>query len=403
MLIKHKKILCAIAVAGVLAAGSVGMNNSNKADLRELINTSTQDASAYTPLTYQSYSESLDAAIEISDDFFANKEEIDDAYSSLRDGLFQLQLIPDKSTLQESYDIAVGIDQSAYIPLTIQPLQEAIAFAQNVLDNINAVETDVEEAASQIESAISNLIARPDKTELSSLLDEAQAIDESIYLPTTYQYVRQAISLASEVMENQNAVVEEVEKAVLQLRQGLDGLVEKPDKSTLKLLIEQAEAFPEEKYTTVSYAALQDTRANVNAVFLDDNATPDDVSTAEAKLSEAINSLVATTKGIFRIDVRFSLESNNHVGNSWSYGAFYNNTDIDFEEVTLSYGSNISIYCEVIENDKVPDVGTGYIYLSMEDGAQKSITISVYENRGRYSGNRSVWIVIASATLIERI
>lgn len=85
------------------------------------------------------------------------------------------------------------------------------------------------------------------------------------------------------------------------------------------------------------------------------------------------------------------------------YKSYYNNAKIDGETITVNHGSTISIYCKVVEDDNIPDVGSGYLSLRMEDGAENSMTISVYENRGRYSGNRAVWIVTATATIIERV
>ena len=151
------------------------------------------------------------------------------------------------------------------------------------------------------------------------------------------------------------------------------------------------------------YNALLKVIDSTTKVLNDNEATQEKVDTATASLQTAINELVKTTKGVYKIDIWFSRESNNHVGNSWYYGASYNNAEIDGETITVSHGSTISIYCKIVEDDNIPDVGSGYLSLRMEDGAENSLTISVYENRGRYSGNRAVWIVRATATLIERV
>ena len=55
----------------------------------------------------------------------------------------------------------------------------------------------------------------------------------------------------------------------------------------------------------------------------------------------------------------------------------------------------LSIICTAIENDTVPDVGTGEIEISVKDlkkGKNKfTQTVIVTENRGRYLGNTAEW------------
>ena len=146
MFIKKKKLLCAIAAAGILATGTVGANNANKDDLRELIGTDVQNSSAYTPITYQEYEECLSKAIEISDEFYSASDEIEEAYANLQTSIEQLQLLPDKSSLQEAYHHATNIDQVEYIPLSVNALQNAVSIALNTLNDPNATIDEVDQA-----------------------------------------------------------------------------------------------------------------------------------------------------------------------------------------------------------------------------------------------------------------
>ena len=403
MLLKYKKVICAIAAAGLIVTGAVQANNASKTDLRDLIMSETLDASAYTPITYQAYSSCLATAIAVSEELFTASDEIDEAYSNLQTSIAQLQLLPDKSTLQEAYNHAISLNQLEYIPQSVAALEHAISFSAEILNNPNATNDHVDQALTELESSLGKLILKPDKTELSSVLDIASEINAALYLPKSYTAVKTAIDHANGVLLNDNALETDVNSAVSQLQQAIEQLVERPDKTNLRGLIAQAKDIPEEKYTTVSYTALQKTITSATKVLNDENATQEQVSVTEASLQTSLNDLVVSTKGIYKINIRFSRESNNHVGNSWSYGASYNNSRIDGQTITASHGATISIFCKVVEEDSVPDVGSGYLSLRMENGAENSIRISVYENRGRYSGNRAVWIVTATATLIERV
>lgn len=400
---KNKKALSALAVLGVLITGLIGMKNEEMNELRELIHTDIQDASLYTPQTYQSYSDSLNAALSVSDNFFSGSEEIDVAYNNLQISIEQLQFVPDKTALQELYDESLTIEQSNYIPITSELLQNGLHSARQVLEDPNAISGDVDQAIDQLQLAANALIAKPDKTQLAAVLENARNIDRAQYLALSSQALSSAIDNAFVVLDDENAVIDDVNNAVLAIEQSVDALILKPDKTMLEQLIDQANSSDEKKYTTVSYRALNQVISSVVRVYNDDNATPEQVANAESKLKEALDGLVISTHGIYKIDVYFSKEANNHVGNSWYYGAFYNDSDIDGESITARHGSSVSLYCKVVEDDSIPDVGSGYLTLVMEDGSSKSISIYVYENRGRYSGNRALWIVTASVTLVERV
>lgn len=403
MFTKKKKLLCTIAAVGILATGAVGANNASKEDLRELINTEARIASEYTPITYQEYEECLSRAIEISDEFYSAGDEIDEAYADLQTSIEQLQLLPDKRSLQEAYSYSSNIDQAEFIPQSVGALQHALSVALDTLNNPNSTIDDVNHAIRLLNTSEAELISRPDKTKLHTLLETVMEIDEELYLPSSYSAVEAAIKDANTVLSNENALEDDVNSAVSQLNLSVEKLIAKPDKTVFQELLSQAKAFPEEKYTTVSYNALQKVIDSTSKVLNDKEATQEKVDAATALLQTAINELITSTKGVYQIDIWFSRESNDHVGNSWYYEASYNNAEIDGETITVSHGSTISIYCKVVEDDNIPDVGSGYLSLRMEDGAENSLSISVYENRGRYSGNRAVWIVTATATLIERV
>lgn len=287
--------------------------------------------------------------------------------------------------------------------MSVEALQNAISAALDTLNNPNSTIADVDHATTLLETAEAGLIIKPDKTELQTLLQTVLEIDKDLYLPSSYTAVEAAIKNGNSVLSNENALSEDVANASSQLNLAVDKLINKPDKTAFHELMDQAKAFPEDKYTTTSYNALLKVIDSTAKVLNDNEATQEKVDAATEALQTAINELLKSTKGLYKIDVWFSHESNNHVGNSWYYGASYNNTEIDGEKINVSHGSTISIYCKVVEDDNIPDVGSGYLTLRMEDGAENTLTIYVYENRGRYSGNCAVWIVKATATLIERV
>ncbi|MBM7565958.1 hypothetical protein [Paenibacillus sacheonensis] len=92
-----------------------------------------------------------------------------------------------------------------------------------------------------------------------------------------------------------------------------------------------------------------------------------------------------------------SLVENNHVGNEWWTGGYVNGKEIqEGDAVTLSVKSTgtITLKAEAQEQDKIPDDGQVSASLkvaSITKTVNKALTVTVVENRGRYSGNAAKW------------
>ncbi|MEK3877445.1 hypothetical protein [Paenibacillus sp. FSL M7-0420] len=95
--------------------------------------------------------------------------------------------------------------------------------------------------------------------------------------------------------------------------------------------------------------------------------------------------------------VSADLVENNHVGNEWWWGGFVNGEELEEgNSVTLDLSSTASIKlrAEAQEQDKIPDEGSASASIkvsALKDTQNKSLTVKVVENRGRYSGNTASW------------
>lgn len=95
--------------------------------------------------------------------------------------------------------------------------------------------------------------------------------------------------------------------------------------------------------------------------------------------------------------VSVELIENHHVGNEWYTTAYVNEKEVKKgSAVTLNLKPSESIklkaYAE--EQDKVPDVGTSQTSVkvaSVTKTLNKSLKVTVVENRGRYSGETAEW------------
>ena len=98
------------------------------------------------------------------------------------------------------------------------------------------------------------------------------------------------------------------------------------------------------------------------------------------------------TKNSYQIVYKWELQSNNHVGNDWTYRVTYAGNEISSGSyITGTEGSYIKINAKMIEDDSNSDIGSGTLRIPLTSGASKSITITVREGHGRYVGNTAKW------------
>ncbi len=92
------------------------------------------------------------------------------------------------------------------------------------------------------------------------------------------------------------------------------------------------------------------------------------------------------------------MDYNNSVGNDWSIAASIDNKKIYIgDSIEISGKNKITIKAEAVENDKYSDYGSKTTSVNLSDvstNKSKIVTLSVTvtENRGRYSGNTAKWI-----------
>ena len=91
--------------------------------------------------------------------------------------------------------------------------------------------------------------------------------------------------------------------------------------------------------------------------------------------------------------------SNNHVGNDWGFNCTVNKKDLsegDSIEISTTLSGKITIKSTAEEYDKYPDIGSKSLTISVSklkpntDNTYSS-SVTVRENRGRYSGNTATW------------
>jgi len=111
---------------------------------------------------------------------------------------------------------------------------------------------------------------------------------------------------------------------------------------------------------------------------------------------------VQVQAGTTTVQVKVTLTSvelveNNSVGNEWVTIGYVNGKEIEVNSPTtlkLKSSDTIKLKAYAEEQDKVPDKNAKEITVkvsSIKKSLDKPITVTVKENRGRYSGNTAEW------------
>ena len=111
----------------------------------------------YTKATADAFMAAREAAQSVYDNPEATQEQVNAAYDTLRQAIFGLRLIPDKSKLEDLLKEAEKINLSKYTDETVEIFRRAFAKAESVFEDGNASETEVKEAEKMLRAAIDGL------------------------------------------------------------------------------------------------------------------------------------------------------------------------------------------------------------------------------------------------------
>ena len=204
-----------------------------------------------------------------------------------------------KTLLQKTYDYAVTLSTEGVTDAAKAAFEEALANAKAVLDDAKATQAEVDAAWDALLEGIWGLgLTQGDKTMLEQLIAKAEDMtaNQDKYVQEHWQELVDALGKAKEVMDDGNAMEEDVQSAADALLSAILAQRFKADKSILEDLVNQAENLDLEGCTAESMAVFRSALAEAQAVMADDSLTEDDQNTVDAaveKLAGAMDGLTA--------------------------------------------------------------------------------------------------------------
>ena len=132
-----------------------------------------------------------------------------------------------------------------------------------------------------------------DKTDLQKVIDMAESLDLSKYLDEGQQAFTDALAAAEAVLADGDAMQEEADQSWKDLLKAMSGLRPKPNKDALKELIDEAGGMSTEGADEETIAIFESALAAAVSVYDNEQATEEEVVTAEEGLQAALDQLRA--------------------------------------------------------------------------------------------------------------
>ena len=166
------------------------------------------------------------------------QEMVDESWQNLIKAMQYLSFKQgDKTDLQKVIDMAKSLDLNEYLDEGKQAFTDALAAAEAVLANGDAMQDEVDQSWRDLLKAMSELRLKPNKDALKDLIDEANGMSTEGADEETIAAFQNALAAAMSVYDNEQATEEEVATAEEDLQAALDQLraavgdTEDPDNS----------------------------------------------------------------------------------------------------------------------------------------------------------------------------
>ena len=267
----------------------------DKSELEALISsTENYVKENYTADSWAAYESALETAKEVVANENALQEDVDEAYNNLQtmiEGLVKVIKV-DKTALQIAVEMANELKEQGaldnVIPVVVTEFNEALAEAEIVLADPNADQTTVNTSFYRLAEAMHMLeFVKGDKTALNELIEEAEKYQEDNFTADSWAGLQEALEAAKEVATDENALEADVVEALNNLKDAMNNLVIKVDKTKLQEAYDMVNNLDKSPYTEGSVANLAKPMANAKAVLDDAEATQAEVDAAYKTLIEA--------------------------------------------------------------------------------------------------------------------
>lgn len=240
----------------------------------------------------------LQEAKDMIDNKSATQDEVDDLAKKVAIIIQKLIPLADVTELEALVEKAEKLLKEKYTEETWAKLEEALLEAKNIIDEKEECDDNVVAAAyDKLVDAIANLKVKTDKRSLQNAIEVAQNIinNKDNYTPSSIRGLDKELEKAKVVFNNENATQKEIDDMTESLLSYIIKAKLKADKTKLVALAGKAQALNATLYTDESYKDVLEQLEKAKSVINNDDATEEEVESAQRALELAISKLSAKT------------------------------------------------------------------------------------------------------------
>ncbi len=238
----------------------------------------------------------LNAAKEVLKKDAPTKEEVQNAYDTLKDAKDKLVYIKDlKDAVANTKDVVENKD--SYTKKSYEAFEKALNKAKEVLENQDATQKEVNDAKVALLDAQNKLVEKADVTALKDAIEKAETIKEEDVTPSSWDRVQAAKKAAEDVLkafekDDESVTQEQIDSAAKALNDAIDSAQKRADFSKLQEAVNRIEKLDLDGYTKDSVKTLKEALKEAKAVLKNEEATQKEVEDALTKLLAAEAGLV---------------------------------------------------------------------------------------------------------------
>ncbi|MDR2587226.1 MAG: FIVAR domain-containing protein [Coriobacteriales bacterium] len=226
----------------------------------------------------------------------ATWDQVTDAFEALLSLIGVETEAGDKTRLTALAKIASKLDSAVWTPASLAPVAAALTQAQYVVDDPEAVQSEVESAEAALQDALDGLTRRADFSALAAVVARAEAVIAATddYVPSTIAGLSAATQAATAVLDDANATQAEVNAARDSLVAELLKARKKANFKQLNAALQTASALDLSAYTSASVKSLSASleRGRTLLALSHEEVTQEMVDTATSDILVALASLV---------------------------------------------------------------------------------------------------------------
>lgn len=179
------------------------------------------------------------------------------------------------------------------VPVVVTEFKAALENAKEVLNNSEATQAQVNSAFDRLADIMQKLsFYKGDKEQLIALRDKINSLNKDEFIASTWIKLEGVLTEVNSIIDNENALENEVKEGYNKLIKAYLELRLKPSKDKLQDLINKAESLDASKYTEASYNNVVKALEVAKLALNNDEATEDEIYKAKSTLESALGRLV---------------------------------------------------------------------------------------------------------------